>query len=96
MSCPIPIDLNIQEHWRNHELVTDEMVAWFKKEVGCQSYQGIMDVNNERHKLLLSRDIPDGKVAWMLVDNRENVLNVYSRQIFYTNYNGRNPTKKFN
>jgi hypothetical protein len=96
MSCPIPIDLNIQKHWRNHELVTDEMVAWFKKQINCQPYQGIMDVGSQRHKLVLSRDIPEGKVAWMLVDNREGFLNIYEKQIFYTDCNGRNPTKIFN
>ena len=96
MSCPIPIDLNIQKHWKNHELVTDEMVAWFKKQINCQPYQGIMDVSSQRHKLVLSCDIPEGKVAWMLVDNREGVLNIYEKQIFYTDYNGRNPTKIFN
>ena len=96
MSCPIPVDLNIQEHWRNHELVTDEMVAWFKKEVGCQPFQGIMDVNNQRHRAMFSKDIPEGKVAWMLIDRRNGAFNVDEKQIFYTDSNGRNTTKKFN
>tara|TARA_X000000950_G_scaffold263584_1_gene335933 strand:+ start:344 stop:514 length:171 start_codon:yes stop_codon:yes gene_type:complete len=54
MSCPIPIDLNIQKHWRNHELVTDEMVAWFKKQINCQPYQGIMDFTTyDKNKLII-------------------------------------------
>ena len=31
MDDAIPVDLNIQRHWWDHSMVTDEMVAWLKK-----------------------------------------------------------------
>ena len=87
--CPIPVDLNVQQFWRDHNVVTDEMAAWLKKQAGCQPYEGLMDVPASRHVALFKEDIPDNMVAWMKVDRREGALNVFKNQVFYTGINGR-------
>ena len=73
-SCPIPKNINLHAQWRNHDIVTDDMVAWFKKHVGCKSYQGIIDVDNEKFQFLYNQSIPKGYVCWQKVDMRYSVF----------------------
>ena len=57
----VPIDMNLQKHWRDHNIVTDDMVRWFKKNCGCMPYHGIKDLDNTSHYGIFSKNIPDGK-----------------------------------
>ena len=88
---PIPIDMNIQQHWRNHDIVTEEMVAYFKESIGCQSYHGLMDVSQEQFVFQFKKQIPEGKVCWLKIDRRNGALNVYQDNLVFTDSNGRNP-----
>jgi hypothetical protein len=88
----VPIDMNLQKHWRDHNIVTDDMVRWFKKNCGCKPYHGIKDLDNTSHYGIFSKNIPDGKVAWMKVDRRNGAMNIYVDNVVYTDYNGRNPS----
>ena len=60
--CPIPVDLNIQRHWRDHSMVTDEMVAWLKKEgaVALMMVLWIWETGNMR-PYLVRRDQRGGE-----------------------------------
>lgn len=87
----VPIDMNLQLRWRDHRTVTDNMVRWFKKNCGCESYHGIKDFDNTSHRGIFSKDIPEGKVAWMKVDRRNGAMNIFVNNVVYTDVNGRNP-----
>ena len=54
----VPIDMNLQKHWRDHNIVTDDMVRWFKKNCGCMPYHGIKDLDNTSHYGIFSKNIP--------------------------------------
>lgn len=89
---PIPIDMNIQEHWRDHAIVTDEMVAYFKKSIGCKSYHGVMDVPRERFEYSFNKRLPEGKVCWLKKDlMNDGAFNKYVDNLVFTDPNGRNP-----
>lgn len=88
---PIPPDMNIQEQWRNHDVCTDEMVAYLKKTVGCESYHGLTDINQQAYYNITGKLIPEGKVCWMKIDRREGALNIYKDNIVFTDPNGSNP-----
>lgn len=88
---PIPETLNLQKYWRNHSVVTDAMVAYFKQSLGCEEYHGIMDVSKRRFKSIVGVSLPKGKRAWMKVDKRNGAMNVFSENIMITDKNGRNP-----
>ena len=91
MNCPIPVNLNLQKFWRSHDVVTDDMVKWLKEQAECLPYESVMDVSNRRHMLIFGGEkISDNRVAWLKVDTRSGALNVYERQVFYTDINGRN------
>lgn len=89
-NCPIPVDLDVQRYWRDHKTVTDEMVAWLKKEAGCGPNDGIMDMGNRKHNAIFGTKRPKGRRAWLLIHQEPGVLNVYKQQTFYTDKNGRN------
>ena len=91
MMNPIPIDMNIQEHWRNHAIVTDEMVAWFKKSIGCESFHGVMDVPRVRFEYSFNKKVPEGKVCWLKKDLRNGAFNKYEDNLVFTDPNGSNP-----
>ena len=63
--CPIPVDLNIQRHWQDHSMVTDEMVAWLKKR-SCGPNDGIMDMGNRKHEAIFGTK-NQGRRAWLLI-----------------------------
>jgi len=88
---PIPPDMNIHELWIHHDIVTDEMVAYFKKSIGCKSYHGVMEVTRERFAHFFKKQVPEGKVCWLKKDRRNGALNVYEDNMVFTDPNGRNP-----
>lgn len=91
MNCPIPVDLNLQKFWRDHDVVTDDMAKWLKEQAECLPYESVMDVSNRRHMLIFCGEkIPDNRVAWLKIDTRDGALNIYENQVFYTDFNGRN------
>lgn len=87
----IPIDMELQKHWRNHRIVTDAMVDAFKTSLGFKPYHNIMDITKDRYKSITGKDLPSGTVAWLRIDRRPGVLNVYRENIILTDLNGRNP-----
>lgn len=93
MSCPIPVDINVQKYWKNHNIITDEMVLWIKTQAGCTQYEGIREVDEETHLQITGKSITNGRLAWLKIDRREGVLNIYEEQLFYSDLNGRNISK---
>lgn len=87
----IPIDMELQKHWRNHHIVTDAMVDAFKKSLGFQPYHKIQDLTKERYKSITEKDLPPGRVAWLRIDDRPRVFG-YRTHVIVTDLNGRNPT----
>lgn len=90
MSCPIPADIHVQKYWKDHNIITDEMVSWIKTQAGCTQHEGIREVDEELHFQITGESISSGRLAWMKIDRREGVLNVYEEQLFYSDLNGRN------
>ncbi len=88
----IPLDMDLQRHWRNHRIVTDAMVDAFKTSLAFKPYHNIMDITKERFTSITEKDLPSGRVAWLRIDGRPGVLNVYRENIILTDLNGRNPT----
>lgn len=88
---PIPETMNLQKYWRNHSVVTDAMVAYFKKSLGCEEYHAVMDVSKHRFRSMFGVSLPKGKRAWMKVDQRNGAMNVFRENIMITDKNGRNP-----
>ena len=96
MQNPIPIDLNLQKHWRNHRLVTDAMVAWLKQACACEPYEKLRDISAKEFERLFERPIPKGKVCWEKVDMREGAFQPLAPEnvmlaLVFTDINGRNP-----
>ena len=88
----IPIDMDLKKQWRNHDIVTDSMVKWFKKNCGCEPYHGIKDVDEESHLYMFNKSIPINKIAWMKIDiSGSGRLNIFKNNLVYTDLNGRNP-----
>jgi len=95
MSCPIPIDLHIQRFWRDHDVVTDEMVQWLKEQANCEPFERLLDLDERRHIIIFDKKIPPNKLAWLKIDTRNGATNIYCNQTFYTDYNGRNLVASF-
>lgn len=63
-------DLDIQRHWKNHQVVTDDMVAELKSNL-CLSYDwGLQILSPLQHQRVFGYPIPNGKVAWLKIDLR--------------------------
>jgi hypothetical protein len=88
---PIPPDMNIHALWARHDIVTDEMVAWFKKSIGCETYHGVMEVTRERFSGSFRKQVPEGKVAWLKKDRRNGAFNKFEDNMVFTDPNGSNP-----
>jgi hypothetical protein len=86
-----PANLKIQKYWRYHDVVTDKMANWLKRNCGCKEYHGIKDVGKRQHIKLFDKEIPKGYVCWMKIDMRSGALNVYQNNVIYTDKYGRNP-----
>ena len=85
-------DMNIHEHWRDHAIVTDEMVAYFKKSIGCQSYHGVVDLSREFFFRSFQKQVPAGKVCWLKKDRRnECAFNESEDCLVFSDPNGSNP-----
>ena len=83
-------DMNIHEHWRDHAIVTDEMVAYFKKSIGCQSYHDVVDLSRELFFRSFKKQVPEGKVCWLQKDRRnEDAMLGY--MLVFSDPNGSNP-----
>ncbi len=95
MNCPIPFDLDLHQHWRNHSIVTDEMVAYLKKSFRLKPYEGLMEVSKKRFESLFF-PLQDDKCAWQRIDRRDGAFQplapeVVAATIIITDKNGRNP-----
>lgn len=62
--------MDLQRHWEDHEKVTDQMVMDLKEALGVKPYEGLMVVTDEAHRRAFGKPIPDGFVAWFVVDRR--------------------------
>ena len=95
MNCPIPFDLDLHQHWRNHSIVTDEMVAYLKKSFRLKPHEGLMEVSRKRFESLFFQ-LEDGKSAWQRMDIRNGAFQpiapeVVAPTMIITDKNGRNP-----
>jgi hypothetical protein len=93
--CPIPLDMDIQKHWKDHDMVTDAMVGWLHKSFDCKDYQDLRDICASRHLHLFKKPIPEGKCCWEKVDMRPGAFQLLgaelvARNTMYTDKNGRN------
>ena len=62
--------VDLQKYWTDHSVVTDQMVMDLKEELKIKPYEGLMIVKNENHEKAFKEPIPEGFVAWLIVDNR--------------------------
>ena len=95
MNCPIPFDLDLHQHWRNHSIVTDEMVAYLKKSFRLKPHEGLMEVSRKRFESLFF-PLEDGQCAWQRMDIRNGAFQpiapeVVAPTMIITDKNGRNP-----
>ena len=91
------MSINYQEHWKNHEIVTDEMVIEFKENAGLKPFESLMVVSNENHEKCFKKPIPENMVAWLIVDKRLPTMTGYflnDNNILYSTPNGDNPIKR--
>ena len=63
-------NINLQEFWEDHNVVTDGMVVKLKKTCGLKPYEGLMIVKNSNHMEKFHTNIPENMVAWLIVDRR--------------------------
>lgn len=70
-------NINLQKFWKNHSVVTNEMVVELKKTCGLQPYEGLMIVNNSNHIETFHTNIPENMVAWLIVDRRLPIMTGY-------------------
>lgn len=83
--------MNVHEHWRDHAIVTDQMVAYFKKSIGCQSYHGVVDLSREQFFRSFQKQVPEGKVCWLKKDRRSDAFNESEDNMVFSDPNGSNP-----
>ena len=62
--------VDLQKYWTDHSVVTDQMVMDLKEELKIKPYEGLMIVKNENHVKVFNEPIPEGFVAWLIVDKR--------------------------
>ena len=62
--------IDLQKHWTDHSVVTDEMVEELKNELKLKPYEGLMIAHAEKHEMAFNESIPEGFVAWLIVDRR--------------------------
>ena len=62
--------VDLQKYWTDHSVVTDQMVIDLKEELKIKPYEGLMIVKNENHVKAFNEPIPEGFVAWLIVDKR--------------------------
>ncbi len=101
MSCPIPIDMDVQKHWKNHNMITDAMASWLKEACGCEAHEGLMDVSDEYYFNVFKTRIPKGRSCWQKVDRRYGAFQPLAPEkiaatLVFTDVNGRNATQVLN
>lgn len=62
--------VDLQKYWTDHSVVTDQMVIDLKEELKIKPYEGLMIIKNENHEKAFNEPIPEGFVAWLIVDKR--------------------------
>ena len=62
--------VDLQKYWTDHSVVTDQMVMDLKEELKVKPYEGLMIVHNDDHVKAFNETIPEGFVAWLIVDKR--------------------------
>jgi hypothetical protein len=91
------MSINYQEHWKNHEIVTDKMVMEFKEKAEIKPFESLMTVPEDNHFKAFKTSIPQGMVAWLIVDRRLPQTIGYflnNNNILYSEPNGDNPVKR--
>ena len=62
--------VDLQKYWTDHSVVTDQMVMDLKEELKVKPYEGLIIVHNDDHVKAFNKPIPEGFVAWLIVDKR--------------------------
>lgn len=62
--------VDLQKYWTNHDIVTDEIVMDLKEELKVKPYESLMIVSEDDHYKAFKESIPNGSVAWIVVDKR--------------------------
>ena len=62
--------VDLQKHWTNHDIVTDQIVMDLKEELKVKPYEGLIIVPENDHYKAFKESIPNGFVAWLVVDKR--------------------------
>ena len=89
--------IDLQKNWTDHTVVTDEMVMNLKEELKVKPYEGLMIVSKDDHFKAFKQSIPDGYVAWLVVDKRLPKMTGYYLNDFnvvYTTPQGENGKRR--
>ncbi len=84
--------IDLQQYWTDHTVVTDEMVAELKNELKLEPYEGLMIAHAEKHVMAFNEPIPEGFVAWLIVDKRLPIMTGYflnDSNVCYTTPDGK-------
>ena len=89
--------IDLQKNWEDHSVVTDQMVMDLKEELKIKPYEGLMIVKNENHVKAFNERIPEGFVAWLIVDKRLPKMDGYflnDSNVCYTTPYGENGRRR--
>ena len=89
--------VDLQKYWTDHSVVTDQMVMDLKEELKIKPYEGLMIVKNENHVKAFNERIPEGFVAWLIVDKRLPKMDGYflnDSNVCYTTPYGENGRRR--
>jgi len=89
--------IDLQQYWIDHTVVTDEMVAELKNELKLKPYESLMIAHAEKHVMAFNEPIPEGFVAWLIVDRRLPRMTGYflnNSNICYTTPYGENGRRR--
>jgi len=84
--------IDLQKYWTDHTVVTDEMVVELKNELKLEPYEGLMIAHAENHVKTFNEPIPEGFVAWLIVDKRLPRMTGYflnNSNVCYTTLDGK-------
>ena len=89
--------IDLQKNWEDHSVVTDQMVMDLKEELKVKPYEGLMIVHNDDHVKAFNEPIPEGFVAWLIVDRRPGEMDGYflnNSNVCYTTPYGENGRRR--
>lgn len=89
--------VDLQKYWTDHSVVTDQMVMDLKEELKIKPYEGLMIVKNDDHVKAFNEPIPEGFVAWLIVDKRIPRMTGYflnDTNVCYTTLYGENGMRR--